>query len=120
MMNTPAVAAAQHVTDTALENQIRAQGLSSKNEFEELTQWTLELSRQSNNGGTEQANERVDTTDLNTTLGGLNISSLAAEESENEKALRLARELADITPDEGDFETPAFLRRKDETSSHLM
>jgi cell division protein FtsZ len=102
----------------AMDNQLRSQALSSKNEFEELTQWTLELSRQSNLSGTEQSTDKGEIND--TTIGGLNISSLAADESENEKALRLARELADISPDEGDFETPAFLRRKDEASNRLM
>jgi hypothetical protein len=101
-----------------MDNQLRSQALSSKNEFEELTQWTLELSRQSNLSGTEQSTDKGEIND--TTIGGLNISSLAADESENEKALRLARELADISPDEGDFETPAFLRRKDEASNRLM
>lgn len=81
-----------------------------KNEFEELTQWTLELSRQTNSTPTEAAHSLDDEQDLT----ALSAEHLLGDESENEKALKLARELADITPDEGDFETPAFLRRKDD------
>ncbi|MBM3382053.1 MAG: cell division protein FtsZ [Betaproteobacteria bacterium] len=117
--NNAGVHTSQLDNDAALENQMRTQALSSKNEFEELTQWTLELSRQSNNTAGEQSTDTLETEDVST-LAGLNGSNLASDESENEKALRLARELADITPDEGDFETPAFLRRKDEASNRLM
>jgi cell division protein FtsZ len=102
-----------------IDSRTRNQALSSKNEFEELTQWTLELSRQADSTNKES---RVDTTtdELDTELSGLNVSSLIADENENEKALRLARELADITPDESDFETPAFLRRKDDSQSRVL
>ena len=102
-----------------IDSRTRNQALSSKNEFEELTQWTLELSRQADSTNKESG---VDTTtdDLETELSGLNVSSLIADENENEKALRLARELADITPDESDFETPAFLRRKDDSQSRVL
>ena len=102
-----------------IDSRTRNQALSSKNEFEELTQWTLELSRQADSTNKESG---VDTTtdELDTELSGLNVSSLIADENENEKALRLARELADITPDESDFETPAFLRRKDDSQSRVL
>lgn len=87
---------------------------NSKNEFEELTQWTLELSRQasSENNGVNEQNNASATSDETVISEG--ILRRASEENENEKALRLARELAEISPDDGDFETPAFLRRKDE------
>lgn len=105
--------------DGKIDARTRSQALSSKNEFEELTQWTLELSRQADSTNKESG---VDTTsdELDTELSGLNVSSLIADENENEKALRLARELADITPDESDFETPAFMRRKDESQSRVI
>jgi cell division protein FtsZ len=80
-----------------------------KNEFEELTQWTLELSRQTTPPTTDNAQGFDDEQDMT----ALSADHLLSDESENEKALKLARELADITPDEGDFETPAFLRRKE-------
>lgn len=84
-----------------------------KNEFEELTQWTLELSRQTNAApGTP-----VQPIDDEQDLSALPADHLLGDAHENEKALRLARELADITPDEGDFETPAFLRRKDDSQT---
>lgn len=93
----------------------RSLNQNSKNEFEELTQWTLELSRQSSSEDDIQ-NEACLTETTETSIGaGQLAASASLDESENERALRLARELADITPDEGDFETPAFLRRKDET-----
>jgi hypothetical protein len=80
-----------------------------KNEFEELTQWTLELTSQTTPGTTDNGHGLDDDQDLTV----LSADHLLGGESENEKALKLARELADITPDEGDFETPAFLRRKE-------
>lgn len=102
-----------------LDSRARSQALSSKNEFEELTQWTLELSRQADSTITESGVNTA-TDELDTELSGLNVSSLISDENENEKALRLARELADITPDESDFETPAFLRRKDDSQSRVL
>jgi cell division protein FtsZ len=90
---------------------------NSKNEFEELTQWTLELSRQTSSEG-NSANDGTTTGETNSESGVIPESVLkrAMEESENEneKALRLARELAEISPDDSDFETPAFLRRKED------
>jgi len=88
---------------------------NSKNEFEELTQWTLELSRQASTES-NNSNEHNKSADLTSDEAVISegILKRAAEENENEKALRLARELAEISPDDGDFETPAFLRRKDE------
>jgi cell division protein FtsZ len=89
----------------------------SKNEFEELTQWTLELSRQSSSDN-GPAVEGMKANELASDAGVISESilkrALEENENENEKALRLARELAEISPDEGDFETPAFLRRKDD------
>lgn len=87
-----------------------------KNEFEELTQWTLELSRQTNTSANENAHGLDDDQDLT----ALSADHLMVEESENEKALKLARELADITPDEGDFETPAFLRKKEDSQTRSV
>lgn len=97
----------------------RNHGLSSKNEFEELTQWTLELSRQAQ-GGHQDTSIEDDISALDSQIGTVNLAATSGDETENEKALRLARELAEITPDEGDFETPAFLRRKEDSSSRLM
>jgi hypothetical protein len=93
----------------------RTTQLGSKNEFEELTQWTLELSRQAN-GEASTVSESL-SHNVADPLAGLadELRNSPSDESDNDRALRLARELADITPDEGDFETPAFLRRKDDS-----
>ncbi|MEY3900913.1 MAG: hypothetical protein RL189_219, partial [Pseudomonadota bacterium] len=71
----------------------RTNQLGSKNEFEELTQWTLELSRQANADTAavvESANHNVADP-----LAGLanELSIAASDESDNDRALRLAREL---------------------------
>jgi len=99
----------------------RQNSAALKSEFEELTQWTLEMSRQSNSDkqstGIVEDNSEVQRQEES--IAGLNLSHLI-DETENEKALRLARELAEISPDESDFETPAFLRRKDETPNRVQ
>jgi cell division protein FtsZ len=96
---------------------VRSNFNSSKNEFEELTQWTLELSRQSSGEG-HPSKEGGNSGDHGSEAPLISESvlkrAMEENENENEKALRLARELAEISPDEGDFETPAFLRRKDD------
>ena len=38
-----------------------------------------------------------------------------SQEDAAETALKLAKELSDIEIDDSDFETPAFMRRKDES-----
>ena len=91
----------------------RSLNLNTKSEFEELTQWTLELSRQTSGEG-EVSGELEQVENKEAHISATSTPSVILEENENERALRLARELADISPDEGDFETPAFLRRKDE------
>lgn len=91
-----------------------------KSEFEELTQWTLEMSRQSNSDKQNGSLEDTPNSQLqDESIAGLNLNHLI-DETENEKALRLARELAEISPDESDFETPAFLRRKEETPNRIQ
>ncbi|MEY4066494.1 MAG: hypothetical protein RIR26_2702, partial [Pseudomonadota bacterium] len=92
-----------------------------KSEFEELTQWTLEMSRQTNSDKHNSAGgENTSEAQLQEeSIAGLNLAHLI-DETENEKALRLARELAEISPDESDFETPAFLRKKDETHNRVQ
>lgn len=101
-------------------NTIPSNHLNTKNEFEELTQWTLELSRQGqgDNSVGHDSSMLDNHEDLEALTNGMTTS--APEESENEKALRLARELADISPEEGDFETPAFLRRKDDNLNRSL
>ena len=114
----------QSESETGNSEALLRQNLNSgKNEFEELTQWTLELSRQANNAG-QQADVGPAADLKQDHFNGLSAMNLVTagdeSENENEKALRLARELADITPDEGDFETPAFLRRKEDTRTRPL
>jgi cell division protein FtsZ len=101
----------ENFTNEAISN--RSLNLNTKNEFDELTQWTLELSRQSS-GDTDVTDEAAPLENIEVNASAPSVQPGILEENENERALRLARELADITPDEGDFETPAFLRRKDD------
>jgi cell division protein FtsZ len=90
---------------------------SGNSEFEDLTQWTLELSRQSSQENSDRMIAQNRDTNSNHEDHGLNVAHAIADDNENEKALQLARELADVIPDENDFETPAFLRRKEETTN---
>lgn len=118
-MNYQTHEANQHPTerDTAKDSGNLGQALSMKNEFEELTQWTLELSRQTS---TPDSTSESNMENSDTKLNGLSVTSIVNDDSENEKALRLARELAEISPDDSDFETPAFLRRKEESQNRML
>lgn len=98
------VAPAQTVTET-------------KSEYEELTRWTMELAngvdshsqdyKNMQDAGCPMPSERVIHSHVETTVNTV--------DSNPEAAFQLAQELADIAIDETDFETPAFMRRKDET-----
>jgi len=106
-----------HRAEAGQTSPVQAEGPATvKNEFEELTQWTLELSRQTSPAAADTPEGLEDDQDMS----ALPADQLLGDDSENEKALKLARELADITPDEGDFETPAFLRRKEGDQTRTM
>ena len=93
----------------------------SKSEFEELTQWTLEMARQNGaqgGNGTNGSHAQQNAHERN--LNGASASqSDASEESSTDKAFNLAEELSDVAMDEPDFETPAFLRRKDDSLKNI-
>jgi len=85
---------------------------NSKNEptsdLEELTKWTFDMANQQQNSN--KANDPK-------VMGA---SSAIKNEDHNqedaaETALKLAKELSDIEIDDSDFETPAFMRRKDDS-----
>jgi|GEM_PF-21922 len=83
----------------------------TKSEAEELTAWTLQQSRSSHTEAFEAA-ER--------SLSGANYSSHEEEDRKaTETALSLAEELSNVEIDDTDFETPAFLRRKDDHAKNV-
>ena len=84
----------------------------NKSEFEELTQWTLEMARTQGAPAQHTSGERhINGASTNHPDG--------TEESSTDKAFHLADELSDIEMDETDFETPAFLRRKDDSLKNI-
>ena len=86
-----------------------------RTEYEQLTRWTMELASNDNASGVEFQNSvsqagATQHDDMNPVPDHVDGSPEAAADS----AYQLARELADIAIDEADFETPAFLRRKED------
>lgn len=83
---------------------------ASKSEFEELTQWTLEMSRNPQQGGTQGADRPI--------TGAVTHSEEKSEPA-TENAFQLAEQLSEVELDENDFETPAFMRRKDDPHRNM-
>jgi hypothetical protein len=80
----------------------------TKAEAEELTAWTLQHS-----GGFD------DHTGTAERFAGPAASLEEDERKATETALSLAEELSDVTIDEGDYETPAYLRRKEDPTKTI-
>ncbi|KAB8030877.1 cell division protein FtsZ [Fluviispira multicolorata] len=91
------------------QNNSQAQNSVSKNEnateLEDLTKWTFDMANQ-------QQNANRDSKVVGATS---NKSEELLQEDAAESALKLAKELSDIEIDDSDFETPAFMRRKDDS-----
>lgn len=81
----------------------KAEGSSS--DLEELTKWTFDMASQ------QQGNKESKVMGASSALK----SDDQISEDAAETALKLAKELSDIEIDDTDFETPAFMRRKDES-----
>lgn len=82
----------------------------NKSEFEELTQWTLDLAKTNSSHKNLRSNDHS-SSELN--------KSENSQEVTTEKAFNLADEFLNIEVGEPDFETPAFLRRKDEPLKNI-
>lgn len=78
---------------------------SSASDLEELTKWTFDMANQ------QSANKDSKVMGASSAIRNEDHSSEDAAET----ALKLAKELSDIEIDDTDFETPAFMRRKDES-----
>lgn len=80
-------------------------------EMDELTQWTLEMAQQQPRQSPHTETERP-------VAGAASMSPaptpVQSANNQAESAMLLAQELAQVEIDEPDYETPAFLRRKDE------
>lgn len=89
----------------------------AKSEYEELTRWTLELAQNSEQtiADPQEACEPA----LERGIGYPEAQAEARSEHDTESAFRLAKELGEIEIDETDFETPAFLRKKDESNKNV-
>lgn len=95
--------------------------VDTKSEYEELTRWTMELA---NDEGVVEQNQ--DFAALSENGFGENAEASAAydlnaqnpQAEASDQAFKLAKELADVEIDETDFETPAFLRKKDDSSKN--
>lgn len=91
------------------------QNPSSKNEMsydlEELTKWTFDMAHQ------QQTSHK--SSEIKSVTGAMTNKSeehnLPTHENAAESALKLAKELSDIEIDDTDFETPAFMRKKEES-----
>ncbi|APJ02455.1 cell division protein FtsZ [Silvanigrella aquatica] len=85
---------------------------NSKNEnssdLEELTKWTFDMANQQNAAHKSHETNKV--------MGASATKNEEhSQEDAAETALKLAKELSDIEIDDSDFETPAFMRRKDDS-----
>lgn len=116
-----------HTTD-----QQHAQTRGSKTEFEELTQWTLDMAHngtetqgrtlmgqgQGQAQGQHQTTAQHMSVDQQRAISGASVQEDAPEHQDEpltERAFNIAQELSDVELDDTDFETPAFLRRKDDS-----
>ncbi|BBH51646.1 cell division protein FtsZ [Fluviispira sanaruensis] len=105
--NTPK----QNQSNDSLQTQAQsptAKPESSSSELEDLTKWTFDMAshQQNINRGTHDAKVMGATSSK---------SEEISQEDAAESAIKLAKELSDIEIDDSDFETPAFMRRKDDS-----
>ncbi|WP_338636296.1 cell division protein FtsZ [Spirobacillus cienkowskii] len=84
-------------------------------DFEELTKWTFDMANQQQQSVNSQKNAEAKVMGATATKQHDDqINDDAAE-----TALKLAKELSDIEIDDSDFETPAFMRRKDDSQRNI-
>jgi cell division protein FtsZ len=97
------------------ESQAQHSSSGPRVEFEDLTQWTMDMSRNNEQGSRTKSAHAPESSNHERPISGASI--LTEKQYSNygtESALNLARELSDVEISEDDFETPAFLRRKEE------
>lgn len=99
------------MTSSWTNQQQSQQNSNAKNDgssdLEELTKWTFDMANQQHS-----ANKSNDPKVVGATATKHDDHS---QEDAAETALKLAKELSDIEIDDSDFETPAFMRRKDDS-----
>jgi len=84
-------------------------------DLEELTKWTFDMANQQQQSANSQKNAEAKVMGATATKQHDDqINDDAAE-----TALKLAKELSDIEIDDSDFETPAFMRRKDDSQRNI-
>lgn len=103
------------MTSSWTNQQQSQQNLNPKNEagsdLEELTKWTFDMANQQN--ASHKSNDPK--------VMGASATKHDDQTHEDaaETALKLAKELSDIEIDDSDFETPAFMRRKDDSHRNV-
>lgn len=80
----------------------------SGSELEELTKWTFDMANQQQHTAHKSNDSKV-------VGASATKHDDQGHEDAAETALKLAKELSDIEIDDSDFETPAFMRRKDDS-----
>lgn len=89
--------------------------VKNRNEAEELTAWTMEMSRQPENSRTTTPTKNPNSE--RAIMGASTLENQRTEEFSAEDAFLIAKELSEVALDDTDFETPAYLRRKEDDSS---
>ncbi len=103
------------MTSSWTNQQQSQQNLNPKNEagsdLEELTKWTFDMANQQH--ASHKSNDPK--------VMGASATKHDDQKHEDaaETALKLAKELSDIEIDDSDFETPAFMRRKDDSHRNI-
>ena len=108
---TPALAPAHAPTQT----------MRMQSEYEDLTKWTLDLAKSPNETThTSQVSQTPQTTNSDMrSVSGASVcedDNFLCGDSDTESALNIARELAHVSAAD-DYETPAFLRRREDSKS---
>lgn len=84
-------------------------------DLEELTKWTFDMANQQQQSANSQKN--TETKVMGATATKQHDDQINDDAAET--ALKLAKELSDIEIDDSDFETPAFMRRKDDSQRNI-
>ncbi len=128
----------QHTTVKSYENHLNAahwpnpspqqphaapQRAESSSEHEDLTKWTFDMVDQQQHSSFKQTDSQTTAhpcaAAVGTTGVGQKTEGSASSEDAAESALKLAKELSDIEIDDSDFETPAFMRRKEDSHRNI-
>jgi cell division protein FtsZ len=123
-IKSPSTSSASHhqIHAKSLDNQMTSSWTNqqqnqhnSKNDvgsdLEELTKWTFDMANQQNASHKSNDPKVIGASSTKHDDHG--------QEDAAETALKLAKELSDIEIDDSDFETPAFMRRKDESHRNV-